>query len=402
MMTMGTLVLLLAGLAFYTVRNQLSDSLLSYYQAQEITVAMRTANFLRTDIETLKGELIALGNIPEIRNGKSDICNTRLLQEFEVLKSSVGNIGRIGKDGRFYCTVNSELMGVEGSTLGSYISEIFNDPEHKPVLSRRVLAPGAGGYAIALHIPIFDDKHEFQGTLGGAIYMKEFEKKYLIRTLFNGTGYIALVDDNGDILYHPNEDLIGKNISSEFVQKAIQYNKDLNFLLEAAKKGQQGTKQYVFDNQKKVAAYAPVQLESGRKFGVIVAAPISDVQTILVNTDINKIFLALFIALLILFIIQTTILSAYVLESLIDPLESITESNHELEDTIKTRTIELEKSKEGFEEAVEKRTENLKNKTTELENANAKLKETNEYMIDRELKMKEMKKELEELKKGTV
>jgi methyl-accepting chemotaxis protein len=70
---------------------------------------------------------------------------------------------------------------------------------------------GTGGTIISTLAPV--KRGAYQGVVGGDIALKTIEQTLSTITLAN-TGYAALISDDGTVLFHPDQKLVGKKISS--------------------------------------------------------------------------------------------------------------------------------------------------------------------------------------------
>ena len=196
------LTLVLVKVATGIIRQNLNQNLINDYSNKELSVALQTSTSLQNQVVNITEQMQTLALIPEINNGTTEECNQRLQQIAKQI-TTVSNIGRVGLDKKFRCTLNKALQGSDASKLGPYIDQIFNDPQHTPVMSRLIKLP-SGFYAVAVHIPVYDKEGNFSGTLGGAIYFDQLRDKFLKNIKLSDKSYIVLEDDNGDILYHPD------------------------------------------------------------------------------------------------------------------------------------------------------------------------------------------------------
>lgn len=73
------------------------------------------------------------------------------------------------------------------------------------------LDAASGEFIISTLAPV--KQGSYQGVAGADITLKAIDDMLSVINLA-GTGYAALISHEGTVLYHPNEDLIGKNISS--------------------------------------------------------------------------------------------------------------------------------------------------------------------------------------------
>ncbi|KPQ01554.1 MAG: chemotaxis signal relay system methyl-accepting signal transducer [Marinobacter sp. HL-58] len=72
------------------------------------------------------------------------------------------------------------------------------------------LDAGTGGTIISTLAPV--KRGEYEGVIGGDIALKTIEQTLSTITLAD-TGYAALISDDGTVLYHPDQDLVGEDIS---------------------------------------------------------------------------------------------------------------------------------------------------------------------------------------------
>ncbi len=292
--------LLVMGLAEFlnvTILRHLADNLTAQYIQEEGQVADRVVGNLENEMGGVEDKLKLIADIPEVADGNVASCTAKLDQVFAVLQARLGNLGRIGANGLFTCSVNRALVGVPGSKLGSYVTDIFQDPAHAPVLSHVILPPG-GTYAEAMHVPVFGGTHQFEGTVGGAVYLRDLQAKFLKNVTFGQGGFAFLLDDNGDILYHPEADLIGGNISGSVAAKHFSNIVGFRAAVAEAKAGHSGTLRYALDGTDKVATYRPATILPGRRWVVFVSVPVAGAARALQSWGVNQAFWSLTLVLM--------------------------------------------------------------------------------------------------------
>jgi hypothetical protein len=287
-LVIGLIITLSSFLISKTLEDDLVSNLVSYYYNQESGVAKQTATILEGEIANVETKLYLIAQIPEVKNGNTDICNTKLQELFVINHGQIGNLGRVGQDGFFACSLNKKLIGIKASTLGSYITDIFNDPQHKPVMSRAIKPPGSTSYLVGIHVPVYQGKI-FVGTIGGAIYFNDLQAKFLSQVTLSQNGNVVLIDDDGTILSHSNKNLIGQNISSNEVQKLDNHHKTFQGILDRVKNGETGKVRYTFDNVDKIATFAPIMILPGRTWTTIITTPITDINNQLADLGVGKI-----------------------------------------------------------------------------------------------------------------
>ncbi|MEO6728411.1 MAG: cache domain-containing protein [Candidatus Dojkabacteria bacterium] len=441
---------IVAYLLITEIKTRIVVNSVEQYKDIEQSIGKQVASVLSAQFGDLQDKLVIASNIPEINNGDTTTCNTELAKILSSLTIKINNLGRVGEDKLFKCTLNPALIGVDASKLGSYINDIFNDPEHKTVLSRVVKVPNVEGSVVAVHVPVLDTEGNFTGTLGGAIYFSDLKNKFLNEVTLVEGGYVAIVDDNGTILSHPDLKIEGQDFFSEVVQEKLDHNQSYMDTMKLAQKGEPGTVNYLLNGQSKVGVLTPVEIFPGRFWVVNVTLPLDSIKKAVNSNQVETLFTILLL-LIIIFILLTPIsLLIYLILKIFNPITKIINSmskvadgsldeqvkydgssakdeifiltnsfnqmvqklkksytileesvskrttelqgaKNELEKTVDRRTVELEEAKKDLEKKVEDRTKELEDKVSEAEGLN-------KIAIDREMKMIEMKKELDALK----
>ena len=275
-----TVLIIVGSYAITThIRQQLNENLIENYIKEEQRIARSIAHILESEIQSALNQLSIMARDPLIATGNTADCTAEIRDIIKDINPKLGNIGRVDRTGTFKCSLNEALIGRTASDFGSYITEIFSDPAHRPVMSRAVTVPGAEGYITAIHVPVSDKQGAFDGTLGGAIYLQQLEEKYLKDVSFAERGFVALFDDDGTVLYHKHKQLIGTKIGSPAFAAIIEDIDPFVRILEEVRNGTNGVVRYInLQEGQKVAAYEPVSVVDGRKWVVFVTVPIADAQ----------------------------------------------------------------------------------------------------------------------------
>lgn len=278
--------LLLATIWFLGKGTQknIKETVTKQFGEQELVIAGKIAQIFETEIANVQEKLTMISQIPEIKTGDSKACSKKLKEVYKEMHVKLGNLGRMNKDGIFYCGVVETIIGVDG-TKYDYLRQIISDPLHKPVLSRAIVFQYADHtrYLAALHVPMFDEKGAFIGTLGGAIYFDELHEKYLRNIAFPRGGYAFLLDDNGALLSHPNPDFISRNVNDEYMKSVFAESQELQDLIKEVQAGKTGTKRYIYLGEWKLAAYKPAHIFEDRYWGVAVTTPIAEVEDLIAS-----------------------------------------------------------------------------------------------------------------------
>ena len=414
------LSILAAALVFTQVlRSQLVENFTAEEQNHEMAFAETIANTLRLEMENNLTLFTLLAQLPEIQSPDPAVCNKKLDDLFLQYGKKLVNIGRMNAQGIFDCSHNRTAIGVNGPERASHLKQIMEDPEHQPVLGR-IIAPAAGavqtGPTTSFHVPIFDTSGKFLGTLGGAINFNDLKEKYLKDATILQQGYAVINDDNGDVLYHPRTDFMGKNVWSEEMQTITGRSPDLNQMWKDVAAGKKGATRYAFEGKQKIAAYAPAAVFPGRVWGVVITVPLEDIQKILLTQNIDRTFRQFNLTMLGIIILVFIILQFFEVRWLFKPLsimnaslKKISEGDlsgadfpsageakdefGQLAQNLKSALSNLRQKTVNVDTAITQKTQALEQKVKELETAN-------KAMAGRELKMMELKKEIEELKKS--
>lgn len=320
----GVVIIIGGYLTTIVIRDRLNENLIDNYAANEETIAGFIAKSLEAEIRATENQLILMAEDPLISDGTKDECVAAIKKDLENTNSKLGNVGRVDKDGVFRCSINTALIGTAASKLGPYITDIFSDPEHTPVMSRVIKAPGATSLLTALHVPVWNQAGVFDGTLGGAIYLTNLQEKYLKDVIFAKRGFVVLVDDDGTILYHKRDELIGAKLDSPAFAEIIGDVNSFQAMIDSVKEGKSGIREYHSNTEEtKVAGFAPVEVIPGRTWLVMVTVPVSDIETDLQAIGVHSLLQWIWILLTLVVIISEAIFILLSYRLVFKPLKEI-------------------------------------------------------------------------------
>lgn len=271
------------------IRKDITGHLIEEYAVQESLIATQLAQILQLEISKRESELLLMAKLPEIRSGSAETCNQALKEIYENPKNKLGNLGRVDENGFFKCSVNEKLIGVKAEKLGSYITDIFNDPEHKSVMSRAIKPVGTDSYLIAIHVPVFDTDGKFIGTIGGAIYLNDLKKEYLNDVQIENGGHIAIFDDDGTVLNHYKPETVGINLASAAFQKLVSGTSPSAQIIKDIHEGKSGTRLYSFEGVEKIAAFEPAKVFPNRNWRILVTMPTSEANNNIIKVGADKV-----------------------------------------------------------------------------------------------------------------
>jgi hypothetical protein len=291
-----TLVLaLVAGLGGWTAyrafANGLAAQALKDSQHNQALFAATGAKEIEHYFTDIEKRLQTIALMPAVQNAqRSESCNQSLQDIVQVNSSDFNNLGRINKDGVFICAVNRTLIGEPASKYGTYFATIAKDPEHKPVMSRLIYPTGASGRVIGVHVPVYDARGQFTGTIGGAVYFDELEKRVLEGAKPTPHSHIVLFDDNLDILYHPDPLIRSKNLlSPEINQKFTPRDVITGFVEKIKNPPAEGSITYSFNGNSRQVAYKSAQV-IGRHWTLGVVVPTDDIRQSTLRTNQSHMF----------------------------------------------------------------------------------------------------------------
>lgn len=374
-------VLTLISLLYFsrTTQQQIHQTVENLFNQAQQEVAREAALTYELQFTEIRKQLEIIAQIPDVREGDGEECNQTLKQLIFDTKLEIDNLGRVNADGIFYCGALDSTIGVDGNQY-EYIRQILNDPLHQPVLSRSILFEYADGTAqplVALHVPVYTSAGKFNGTIGAAIWLPKLSERFIGNIQFVSGGYAALLDDNGDILYHPNHEYLAQNIDGDVLQPVLSANPDLDNFLRNAINNDSGTDTYLFQGSRKVGAFTSASVLPNRSLSIAITAPVEEIENITrpLLRSFNREMIFLFA-----FSVLTTLIVVYVL----------VHWNTSLNKEVRAKTASLEKAHSELQTTIAQlRTteQDLRKKMTGVEGIN-------KLLVARELKMIELKKQI--------
>ena len=242
----------------------------------EMRMAENVATIMQNMVTSLTSQLEIMAKIPAIRDADPANCNSALEQYYNSFTPRIYNLVRANKDGVYVCAALKELVGQDGTQF-PHIVEILKT--QKPVISRRFQSlTGNHEWLVAIHVPVFAADGKFVGSLGGAIKLADIYENYLKNNVFAQRGYVIMIDDNGDYLYHPNPEIAAHNVHDEYMTKVLAESKQLQDLVRDYLAGKTGITKYVYLKEWKLAAYAHAQITQDRFWPVVITVPVPEIQ----------------------------------------------------------------------------------------------------------------------------
>lgn len=156
-------LLLLVWMLSQNTKTTIEDTVVTQFEDLEMQLAQEAARILEHHINNVKNTLELATEVPEIKNGSPEECNSKIEELFENLNLEISNIGRVNTDGAFDCSIDPSIIG-EDATQFEHINEILLDPEHNAVIGRMLLLEDNDlnlRYVVSMHVPIYNDSDEF-------------------------------------------------------------------------------------------------------------------------------------------------------------------------------------------------------------------------------------------------
>ncbi len=323
-------IIIIGGYLFSSViQNKIVDNLINQYGDNEAVTVVTLAHTLEQAVKSTQEKLTLVGSIPLVADGTTLECNNLLRYIASTTVTRIGNMGRVTTDGLFHCSLNPALIGVKANTLGKYIDDIFNDPEHLPVMSRAVKPPGSNSYVVAVHVPVWGPDKIFKGTLGGAMYLSDLKEKYLSPVNLPKNASVVVFDDDGTILFHFKSEFIGKNYGSPEYQALLVNAIPPDELIQQTKDGVSGKIRYSFQGVQRITAYGPVHVFPGRNWRIAVTIPISGAKDDIGALNIPQLFFILVLLIVILVIFSSILFVYFAIRYVFRPMESIDKAKTE-------------------------------------------------------------------------
>jgi PAS domain S-box-containing protein len=255
----------------YYVHEERGDEIrrliLEEYGEDEQVNALQLASQVKEAVKGVEGDLTLIAGIREVQEGGPG-CSQALARAAKGMGGMVSGLKRADKNGKIICASDPALVGLNVDYPGAEKAMATQ----KPVIGRAMVDP-RGVKLVAINVPVFRDG-EFAGTLGGSIHLDEINAKYLQQPGIRKGSYAFMVDDNGTILYHPEERFLMQNLFGEVVQKATGGDERLNELFHNLLAGKTGYSFY-FYGEEMIAGYAPIELGEGRKWAVVWTTPVA-------------------------------------------------------------------------------------------------------------------------------
>lgn len=167
------------------------------------------------------------------------------------------SVFKVDNTGKLESIWPENLKHMEGKLLRSAGNHMAL-AKQKPLISPPYIST-AGNLMIQISYPVFDSKNQYQGYLGGSIYLHDSPLQRIMEKhpFKNGT-YVYVVDFQGRLIYHPKNNRIGDNVK----ENPVVYN---------IMQGESGNQRVI--NTKGIDMLAGYSSLPNIKWGIVVQRP---------------------------------------------------------------------------------------------------------------------------------
>ncbi|WP_334077196.1 sensor domain-containing diguanylate cyclase [Paenibacillus sanfengchensis] len=220
---------------------QMSKTMDSLFQFMQSGLTNAAVTFGESGVSLQKKELES--RLDLIRNSSGYFNSIVLVDETGLVRAiSPKSIGTAGS----HITSQAALTALRSRK--AFISEVYMTSVTKRII-------------VFISEPIFDRNGNYKGFISGTIYLQD---KNILNQIFGGqfekneTSYFYIVDSKGQVLYHPDNNRIGKDISA-------------NLIVQQLEKGKSGKQQYInLDGVDSLAGYTRIPSTG---WGIVVVSP---------------------------------------------------------------------------------------------------------------------------------
>lgn len=246
------------GVGYFTQKSALAENTLSLNRITANEMSRTTQTILTSMQDSLKSaaEFFAVSESEEKRQ-----------QQIDFLRNSVpyfNSVVLVDRSGYVQFT-SPEALGIKGTVLTSEeTKQALN--VRKPLISKPYRASTDRLIILVSH-PVYGPSGEYEGFLGGSIYLQEpnILNKILGGQEKNENGsYYYVVDSSGALIYHPERDRIGDNVAANEAVRDIMAGQGGQKLVENTK------------GVRYLAGYSPVEAVG---WGIISQTPAANVES---------------------------------------------------------------------------------------------------------------------------
>lgn len=281
-----SLITLLTGLVVASVMCTLIVQLVVSYESQKeslkkTTLSLNYSNadkISRTVDSLFKSMRTSLRTTKDFLAHKEGLTDQEIQEYFELIRSSnlyFNSLLWVDKNG-LVRNISPISVGLKGTTITTGATKAALDSK-RPSLSPPYIGP-TGRLLVHMSEPLYDNAGTYRGNIGGTIYLQENNVLNDIlgyNTIDENGSYFYVVGTDGTLLFHPQKDRIGEDVSRNPVVKSLMQGK--NGIDEVT-------------NTKGVPMLAAYSIIPETGWGIVQQTPVSSVQQLLISS-IEKLIL---------------------------------------------------------------------------------------------------------------
>nr|NQU94172.1 PAS domain S-box protein [Bacteroidota bacterium] len=201
------IVLTVFFLLFYLVYEDIKDRTLNEFNNEQLILAETASQGITSFFDDYQSDLTFLSQFNGIIDFTDD-GKALMASFYENHKNLIEAITRVDSLGAILYTYpyNESVIG-EDISYQKHVRQVITT--RQPVISDVFMAV-QGYLAIALHIPVFNEK-EFMGSLAVLIPIDKVGKRYFGKMKIRGSGTVWLLSENGVEIYCPIHGHTGKS-----------------------------------------------------------------------------------------------------------------------------------------------------------------------------------------------
>ncbi len=259
-----TLTILLIA-SYQSKKQSLIDTTLTLNYTSAVKMSETIDSLFKSMRSSLRYSASTLSNMNSMNTDEID-SNLELLRHSSHYFNSIVVVDETG----IVRNVSPKSLGIVGQYIKTEEAKAALVSK-KPYISKPYITAKSKRLIVFMSEPIYDMKGRYRGYIGGSIYIHE---KNILNMIFGSNptdklgSYFYIVSSNGQLLFYPDKNQLGKDISADqVVQKLIQ--------------GQSGHEQMVnLKGEALLSGYIKVP-ENG--WGVVVASPVNVVYEQLID-----------------------------------------------------------------------------------------------------------------------
>jgi methyl-accepting chemotaxis protein len=252
---------------------------------------------------------------------------------------------------------------VGGKTKGLNVREraYYTDGKAgKPSIGQVIKSKATGNTVTIASVPVRSPGGEFDGVVAAVVKIDYLSNK-ITSVKIGKTGYALATDPKGTVIAHPRKEFI--------LEKNLANEKGMEAFIAKANAHETGIEEYVFENVKKVAAFAPVPITG---WSIIVTQNQDDLFAEALAIRLVLVGVALF------FLILTSVTVIFFGRSISRPLIGIAAEINEASDQVSSASSQVSSASQNLAAGTAKQAAALEQSSSSLDEMSSMTKQTAE------------------------